>query len=157
MVVLAAEDPAEELHRVCTALDLSPRADPFFVTGYEATGRDFDDLGIGSFGRCVVIVAPEAQLALHGPVLDGSPLALSFFASENRGGANQLEIYAHGRQVGEWDEWGAGTGGELHPLLQGLPDDLHPFDRIARVVERVLGATPVDVLHRPLFWMNALR
>lgn len=158
MAVFRGEDPVDELYRLLRALQADAEHGRrmvergTLVDGYEATGRDFEGIGLGTFGPCALLVGSGMHW-LHGPVIEGSTLALTFFASENRGGTNEISVHVGGRTVASWYEAGELEPG-THPLLEDLPEELHPFDRVEQVVERVLGAKPVEVLERPLFLLR---
>jgi hypothetical protein len=149
MAVLVADDPADGLHQVCETLSLGPSGEPSFTDLGEATHSDFEGLGIGTFGPCVILVGKNLHWRVPERAFAGFALGLLFFSSENWGGTNEVRIFEHGRQVASWEE--AGAQDAEHPLLAGLPDDLHPFDRVQRVAERVLGVEPLGLLEQPLF------
>jgi hypothetical protein len=148
MVVLQSDEPADELWRVCRELGLTAYGEPAFTEGHEATGRDFRRVALGVHGRCVILVSEELHWRVPDPLLEGAQLGLVFFASENWGGTNHIRIFEGGRHTATWEE--EGTQDQDHPLLQGLPEGLHPFDRIQQIAERVLGDKPLDVLDRPM-------
>ena len=150
MMVSWGDDPADELLRVSEALGLFA-GEPLFTTVGDAMRRDFEGIGIGTFGPFVLLVAPSMAWRANEPALVGCTHALVFHASENMGGTNIVHVHAHGRQVAAWEE--AGERDIPHPLLADLPDELHPFDRVQQVAERVLGVRPLELLEVPLFWL----
>jgi hypothetical protein len=148
MAVLHADDPADGLHRVCQALSLHVDGEPQLTDGYEATRRDFQGIGLGTFGPWVLLVGKYLDWEIPESLFEGSAQGLAFFASENRGGTNHVRLFEGGQPVAHWEE--AGEKDE-HPLFADIPEDTHPFDLVGLVVERVVGAKPLELLDRPMF------
>ena len=118
-------------------LGLSPELEPRTLSFYEAVSRDYTGHALAQT-RGLYLVVHQFWWDFDWSDLTEAELAMSFFLSENRGGANTFTIWEYGERVRHWEEADP-TWPARHPLERGLPYEVHPADYVSDVAARLIG------------------
>lgn len=161
MVLVQADDPADGMLDVVERLRMHVEGDAIAVHPSDVgTRRLRHDVAMRSFGRWICLSNETIHYDAGVELLGAFEQAIVLFATENRG-CCELALYEWGVCRLRWEELMEHEPGSVpalvgevahtpwseieHPIVEGIGEDVHPFDRIQEVCRRLVGASPTEL------------